>query len=483
MSSLVYVASNNGNSTLAGSLTALSTSFTVYTGQGSRFPVINDGGVDRNQYTKITLQKADGTKETVHVVRHDTGSDSFTIGVPGTVTGSVSGRGQEGSSATTWSIGDVVSCRPTADLMEEAVNLGAKIAASDEKTALHDDDKIGVSDSEASNLTKYSTWANIKSLLTTVFNALYLPLTGGTVSGNVAVNGHVTLGAGKTLVYEGTTDDAFELTVSGGEPTADRTQTHPDMTGTLSVQARGADVASASTINLTTATGDIVDVTGTTAITAVTLADGLERQVRFTGALTLTHGASLVLPGAANITTEAGDFATFRGYAAGVVRCTAYATASGRSVAIGGVVQTVEATPILSVVTCPTAIPYDDTIPQKTEGNEVITVQITPVSASNRLRIESEAICCITTDGYTTMALFQDSVASALAIDTCYDRNHAPDKRTIVHEMAAGTTSLITFKIRVGPSVGTVYVNGHSSGVRIFGGVSAARLRVTEIKA
>ena len=92
MSSLVYVASNNGNSTLAGSLTALSTSFTVYTGQGSRFPVINDGGVDRNQYTKITLQKADGTKETVHVVRHDTGSDSFTIGVPGTVTGSVSGR-------------------------------------------------------------------------------------------------------------------------------------------------------------------------------------------------------------------------------------------------------------------------------------------------------------------------------------------------------------------------------------------------------
>jgi hypothetical protein len=335
MSSLVYVASNNANSTLAGNLTALSTSFSVYTGQGSRFPVINDGGTDNNQYTKITLQKTDGTKEIVNVVRHDTGSDAFTIGVPGTVTGSVSGRAQEGSSATTWSIGDVVACRPTADLMEEAVNLGAKIAASDAKTALHDDDTFGISDGEASALTKKTTWANIKSLLTTLFDALYLPLAGGTLTGNVTVNGHVTLGAGKTLVYEGTTDDAHELTVSPGEPTADRTQTHPDMSGTIAVQARGSDIASASTINLTTATGDIVDVTGITTITAITLADGAERKVRFTGALTLTHGASLVLPGLANITTADGDFAVFRGYAAGVVRCTAYQKASGEAVTPG----------------------------------------------------------------------------------------------------------------------------------------------------
>lgn len=86
----------------------------------------------------------------------------------------------------------------------------------------------------------------------------------------------------------------------------------------------GADVASAGTINLGAATGNLVDVTGTTAITAVTLPDGNETLVRFTGALTLTHGASLVLPGAANITTVAGDFALFRGYAAGVVRCVCY---------------------------------------------------------------------------------------------------------------------------------------------------------------
>lgn len=95
---------------------------------------------------------------------------------------------------------------------------------------------------------------------------------------------------------------------------------------TLSVH--GADVASAATVNLESAGGNLVDITGATTITALTLADGHERTVRFTGALTLTNGASLVLPGAANITTAAGDFAIFRGYASGVVRCVGYTPAA-----------------------------------------------------------------------------------------------------------------------------------------------------------
>jgi hypothetical protein len=100
----------------------------------------------------------------------------------------------------------------------------------------------------------------------------------------------------------------------------------------LLLDKHGADKASAGTVNLDTSTGDLVDITGTTTITAITLAEGIEKTVRFTGILTLTHGASLVLPGAANITTAAGDFAVFRGYAAGVVRCVDYTKASGQAV-------------------------------------------------------------------------------------------------------------------------------------------------------
>jgi hypothetical protein len=90
-------------------------------------------------------------------------------------------------------------------------------------------------------------------------------------------------------------------------------------------ETHGTNIASAATINLETADGNVVDVTGTTTITAITLAEGHERTVRFTGALTLTNGANLVLNDApvgvgSNVKTRAGDFARFRGYAAGVVR-------------------------------------------------------------------------------------------------------------------------------------------------------------------
>jgi hypothetical protein len=95
---------------------------------------------------------------------------------------------------------------------------------------------------------------------------------------------------------------------------------------TLSV--KGADIASAATLNLDTATGNFVHVTGTTTITAITLTSGRQRTVYFTGGLTLTNGASLVLPGGANITTAAGDIAVFVADGT-VVRCTDYARASG----------------------------------------------------------------------------------------------------------------------------------------------------------
>lgn len=103
----------------------------------------------------------------------------------------------------------------------------------------------------------------------------------------------------------------------------------------LSRGVKGADIASAATLNLDNATGDIVDVTGTTGITAITLAEGRRQTVRFTGILTITNGASLVNLTGANITTAAGDFAVFRGYASGVVRMTHYSRASGAALVTG----------------------------------------------------------------------------------------------------------------------------------------------------
>lgn len=98
---------------------------------------------------------------------------------------------------------------------------------------------------------------------------------------------------------------------------------------TKTAYAHGADIASASTLNLNTATGDFVHVTGTTTVTAITLNEGVQVAVYFNSALTLTNGASLVLPGGANILTATGDIAIFRGDSSSVVRCVSYTRATG----------------------------------------------------------------------------------------------------------------------------------------------------------
>lgn len=90
--------------------------------------------------------------------------------------------------------------------------------------------------------------------------------------------------------------------------------------------AKGSDIASATTTDIGAATAEFVDVTGTTTITGLgTIAAGIRRAVRFTGALTLTHNStSLILPGSANITTVSGDVAEFRSLGSGNWICTGY---------------------------------------------------------------------------------------------------------------------------------------------------------------
>lgn len=73
----------------------------------------------------------------------------------------------------------------------------------------------------------------------------------------------------------------------------------------------GAAIASASTLTLGT-DGDLFHVTGTTTITAIATPTRQTLAVLiFDGALTLTHGANLILQGSANHVTAAGDVFVF----------------------------------------------------------------------------------------------------------------------------------------------------------------------------
>lgn len=94
--------------------------------------------------------------------------------------------------------------------------------------------------------------------------------------------------------------------------------------------SKGADVASAAALTLGS-DGNFFDVTGTTTITSIgSVGVGTHIVLQFDGVLTLTHDATdLILPGGANITTAAGDVASFVEYASGDWLCTGYTLASG----------------------------------------------------------------------------------------------------------------------------------------------------------
>src|SRR5260221_7352332 len=97
-----------------------------------------------------------------------------------------------------------------------------------------------------------------------------------------------------------------------------------------------------------------------------------------------------------------------------------------------------------AVVTCNTTMPSDDTIPQSTEGTQVLTLAITPVYSTSRLIIEfTGSINNDATQNNIGVALFQDSNANALAAHSFLPGNASGargDNCNLLHVMTSGTT-------------------------------------------
>lgn len=92
------------------------------------------------------------------------------------------------------------------------------------------------------------------------------------------------------------------------------------MTGLLNLAA-GADIASASTVDLTAATGNCPKITGTTAVTAWTMNTGQQMKCIADGALPLTyHATTNNIEGGASYTCTAGDIINLVKGLDGVVR-------------------------------------------------------------------------------------------------------------------------------------------------------------------
>ncbi len=101
--------------------------------------------------------------------------------------------------------------------------------------------------------------------------------------------------------------------------------------GTITSEGALTNVASSATVNLNSTDTNYFNITGTTGITAITLAEGNFVTVKFASSLLLTNSSFLVLKNDSDISTASGDIARFRGESGGVVRLIEYSRYSGES--------------------------------------------------------------------------------------------------------------------------------------------------------
>lgn len=135
-----------------------------------------------------------------------------------------------------------------------------------------------------------------------------------------------------------------------------------------------------------------------------------------------------------------------------------------------------------SAVSSTSYIAQDSTTPQNTEGYEVVTLAITPTSASNKLIINYSGSIWGNTSIFTTVALFQDSTASALmAWGDSSSGGGRGVNQSFQYVMTAGTTSSTTFKIRVGTTTGTYYLNRNNTYSTPALGVEEQRITIYEV--
>lgn len=143
--------------------------------------------------------------------------------------------------------------------------------------------------------------------------------------------------------------------------------------------------------------------------------------------------------------------------------------------------QEVEVDAETSAVSCSTVIPYDDTVPQNTEGTEILSGAFTPKNTNSRIEVIVEYHIAGSNNVQTLAALFTGG-SSAVATAAVYNdgASHTLNTVRFSHfiEPADHTTSAITLSCRIGGGSG-ITVNG-SNGSRFLGGSLKSSIRARE---
>lgn len=151
---------------------------------------------------------------------------------------------------------------------------------------------------------------------------------------------------------------------------------------------------------------------------------------------------------------------------------------------ISGTVIQISEGVVVAVESGSTTIPLDDTIPQKTEGDQYMSLSFTPKSTTSTLYIEVLALLSSNTAGVMIGALFQDSGANSISASLA----QIPIAGnaivlSLAHKMTSGTTSAISFTFRAGLNSANATTMNGIGGSRFLGGVAESSIKITEVAA
>lgn len=158
---------------------------------------------------------------------------------------------------------------------------------------------------------------------------------------------------------------------------------------------------------------------------------------------------------------------------------------TGAKMYAGAVLQT-RSTTYTTNAALSISIPVDDSIPQNTEGTQILSDSITPASTLNKILVKFNAFGGRASELVTIVAaIFRNSTADAIAV-TAQSNQNASGQLTglsLQYLDSPASISAQTYSIRVGSSSSDIALNGRTNSLaRVFGGQAAATMILQEIK-
>ncbi|MEO6923174.1 MAG: hypothetical protein ABI142_05060, partial [Bryocella sp.] len=240
--------------------------------------------------------------------------------------------------------------------------------------------------------------------------------------------------------------------------------------GYLATSATSLAIASSGSVSFTTQAGLAYSAGGRVRATSTAAGDWME------GVVSSYSGPTLAVT--MDLSSGSGTHADWNINLAGEPGSGGGGGGGGSS----GLLQSVRTEVTATATVTATTIPFDNTIPQITEGAAVsaFDTTITPQSASSRLRVRIHIAGLSTsiTNTGVRLAVFRDSGANAVyAVSLTISVLSGP---MLEFEVSSGSTTATTFTLRCGVSSNVAYFNS-SGGTAYFGGVLKSAMTIDEI--